>query len=89
MLTLPSVKNLSGVIRDIKANSSRHLRTANREFGWQDGYAGISVRPSRISGVRKYIQNQEEHHRKARFEDEYLLMLQWAGARFDISEIFD
>jgi len=88
LLTLPAGRNLSDVMRDIKANSSRFIRTTSRLFAWQDGYAGVSVSPSQIAAVRKYIANQDEHHRTRRFEDEYLTLLKCAGATFDLADVF-
>ncbi len=45
LLALPAGRNLSDVMRDIKASSSRFIRAKNRLFAWQDGYAGVSVQP--------------------------------------------
>jgi hypothetical protein len=59
-------------MRDIKANSSRHLRTSVKGFAWQDGYAGVSVSPSQLATVKKYIANQKQHHRVRTFDDEQL-----------------
>lgn len=87
LLGLPAGRNLSDVMRDIKANSSRFIRTTNRLFTWQDGYAGVSVSPSQIAEVKRYIANQAEHHRKRRFEDEYLALLKGAGASFDPRDV--
>lgn len=87
LLALPAGRNLSDVMRDIKANSSRFMRTANRLFAWQDGYAGVSVSPSQIANVKSYIGNQAEHHRTRRFEDEYLALLKLSGATFDPDDV--
>ncbi len=83
LLALPAGRNLSDVMRDIKANSSRYIRTNNRLFAWQDGYGGVSVSPSQLPAVKKYIANQEKHHRVRCFEDEYLALLKRSGAAFD------
>lgn len=64
LLSLPARQNLSDVMRDIKANSSRFIRTQNRLFAWQDGYAGVSVSQSQLATVKNYIANQAEHHRR-------------------------
>lgn len=87
LLALPPGRNLSDVMRDIKANSSRFIRTTNRLFAWQEGYAGVSVSPSQTAPVKRYIANQAEHHRKRRFEDEYLALLKGAGANFDPGDV--
>ncbi len=52
-------------MRDIKANSSRHMRELGVRFAWHDEYSGISVSPSQGSVVKRYIANQKEHHRSA------------------------
>ena len=88
LLALPGNRNLSDVMRDIKANSSRHMRELGVRFAWQDGYAGISVSPSQINVVRRYIANQKEHHRTRAFEEELVMLLERAGVRFDRSQVF-
>lgn len=87
LLALPAGRNLSEVMRDVKANSSRFIRTKNRLFAWQDGYAGVSVSPSQVAQVKAYIARQPAHHRVRRFEDEYLALLQRAGASFASDDV--
>lgn len=53
------------------------------KFEWQDGYGAFSIGESQIPGVRKYIGNQKEHHKKQTFEDEFKEMLHQAGIEFD------
>jgi putative transposase len=88
LLALPANRNLADVMRDIKANSSRHMREVGMRFAWQDGYAGISVSPSQVSAAKRYIANQKEHHGKRGFEEELVMMLERAGVRFDRAKIF-
>jgi REP element-mobilizing transposase RayT len=76
-------RNLADIMRDIKANSSRHMRESGVRFAWQDGYSGISVSPSQVSTVRRYIANQKEHHRTRGFDEELAILLERAGVRFD------
>lgn len=66
-------------MRDLKANSSRHLNEKQRGFAWQDGYAAISVSPSQVESVRGYIETQETHHARRSFESEYVAMLDKSG----------
>jgi putative transposase len=87
LLAVPGSRNLADVMRDIKANSSRRMREMGVRFAWQDGYAGISVSPSQISAVKRYIANQKEHHRKRGFEQELVMLLERAGVRFDRVEM--
>lgn len=81
LLTLPSSLTIAQLMRDLKANSSRHLNEQTGGFAWQDGYAAISVSPSQVEVVRSYIEQQENHHDKRTFEDEYIAMLDKSGVQ--------
>jgi REP element-mobilizing transposase RayT len=85
LMRLRATHNLADVMRHIKAGSSRwvHERFGRRTFAWQDGYAGLSVSPSRIVSVCSYIEHQEEHHRKKSFQEEYLELLRNSGIEYD------
>jgi len=83
LLALPPGRNLVDIIRDLKANSPRFMKTAVPLFAWQDGYSAISVSPSQIGAVKKYIANQAAHHRRRTFDDEYLALLNKAGMRYE------
>jgi REP element-mobilizing transposase RayT len=83
LLSIPPGRNLAEVARDLKANSSRHMNERKGGFAWQDGYGAISVSPSQVKAVRAYIANQEEHHRKRSFDEEYLALLNKAGMSYD------
>ena len=65
---------LKTVIEEVKKGSSKWMKTLdgtkNVNFYWQGGYGAFSVSQSKVEVVRKYIQNQEEHHRKVTFQDE-------------------
>jgi len=87
LLALPTNRNLAEVMRDIKANSSRYMRESGVRFAWQDGYSGISVSPSQVNTVRRYIANQERHHHKQSFDEELVMLLERAGTRFDRTEL--
>ena len=70
--------SLASLLEDIKSNSSRWIKTLGphyREFAWQGGYAGYSVSQSKLETVKKYIQNQKEHHKTQSFKDEYIQFL--------------
>ena len=71
---LRPVVSVSELMKTIKAKSSKYINdnslTEDR-FEWQDGYGVFSYGQSQIDKVYKYIQNQEEHHKKQTFKDEY------------------
>jgi hypothetical protein len=54
-----------------------------REFAWQGGYAGYSVSQSKVDVVKKYIENQKEHHKKQSFEEEYIQFLKENGVDYN------
>ncbi len=67
-------QKLSDVIRLIKGESSYWInnnKLLNVKFEWQDEYIAVSVSESILNKVRDYIKNQEEHHKKITFMDEY------------------
>lgn len=53
------------------------------QFAWQKGYGGFTVCLSQIEQVRGYVLNQEKHHAKKSFKDEYLEILKLAGIEYD------
>ncbi len=66
---------LSELIRDVKNNTSNFINDHNWVYGrfsWQEGYGAFSYGHSQIDIVYNYILNQEEHHRKRTFREEYL-----------------
>jgi putative transposase len=84
LLQLPPTHNLAKSIATIKANSSRWLRETARDFAWQQGYAEFSVSASQLPTVNRYVRNQEAHHRKMSFEDEFLALLRKHGVEYDL-----
>jgi REP element-mobilizing transposase RayT len=83
--------SLSDLVRDIKSSSSKWVREnklATGKFEWQTGFGAFSVSPSAIERVVDYIKNQEEHHRKKRFIDEYIEFLRESKIDFNPEYIF-
>ena len=56
---------------------------AERDFAWQNGYAAFSVSESNADEAQRYIANQESHHRKQTFEEEFLALLKRHGIEYD------
>jgi len=87
----PSI-TLSDLVRDIKNNSSRFInenKLVIGKFSWQDGYGSFSYSHSHIQKVYQYIMNQEEHHRKKTFHEEYLDFLNKYAIEYDNKYLFD
>ena len=72
LISLGKEQNISKIIQMIKGESSYWFnKNFNQRLVWQDDYFAVSVSESVIPKVRKYIQNQEEHHKKKNLNDEY------------------
>jgi putative transposase len=79
----------SEMVRVIKANSSKWMRTKSRQFAWQTGYGVFSVSESNVSPVKKYIARQEEHHKKQSFREEFLAFLKKNNVTYDEKHLWD
>ena len=64
--------SIAELVKSIKGTSSRWIidRSAGGSFGWQEGYGVFSVSSSHVDRVRRYIENQEWHHRDLTSEAE-------------------
>lgn len=70
----------------VKANSSKWIHETfadSRDFAWQTGYAAFTVSLSSLEDLIRYIDNQEEHHRKVTFEEELAAFLKRHGIQYD------
>ena len=86
LVRLPPNANLADVMRVAKTNSSRwvHQTWASRPmFAWQTGYGAFSVSQSNRAAVSQYIGNQEKHHRRFTFQQEFMMLLRKNGVDFD------
>ena len=64
------------------------MREHGAAFGWQKGYRAFSVSSSNVSAVIRYIDRQEEHHRRRSFEQEFKTLLDKHGVHYDSEFIF-
>jgi putative transposase len=80
---LPPTMALAKAIQLLKTNSSKWMNDHGRRFAWQPGYGAFSVSISNTAAVAKYIRNQEQHHRKMTFEQEYRALLLKHGVDVD------
>ncbi len=80
------------LLEEIKESSSKLIKTIApnyRNFYWQDGYGIFSVNPSEVDVVVDYIKNQEEHHKKRTFKEEYLAFLKKYNIDYDEKYLWD
>jgi len=84
--------SISDLVRDVKNNSSNFINSKKYvagRFSWQEGYAAFSYSQSQIDSVFNYIQNQESHHQRRTFREEYLDMLVKFQVQYDEKYLFD
>jgi len=82
---------VSILMQNVKAKASKWLNETGHlknRFEWQQGYGAFSYSRSHMDNVYKYIQNQEEHHKKVSFIEEYINMLEKFGIKYDKRYIF-
>ena len=82
---------LSDLVGDVKTGSSNHIneqKWVTGRFSWQEGFGALSYSHSQLSDVIGYIQNQEKHHAKKSFREEYLTMLEEFEVPHDERYIF-
>ena len=83
---------LMKLLEELKKSSSKWIKTKGEEFSgfyWQNGYGAFSVNPSEIDVVVRYIENQDEHHKKILFQDEYRDFLKKYKVEYDERYVWD
>ena len=83
LIQLPPALALAKAVLAIKSNSSRWANEEGHRLAWQQGYAAFSVSASIVPAVVRYIRNQEAHHRRRSFDEEFLALLKKHGVEFD------
>jgi REP element-mobilizing transposase RayT len=92
LCTLSRKITQADLLEEIKKRSSKWMKTKGdkyHDFYWQNGYGIFSVDPEEFDGLITYIQNQENHHRKKTFKEEYLTFLQKCKIDFDDRYVWD
>jgi putative transposase len=88
LIALPAAMPLAKAVQELKGNSSRWLNQRGASFAWQEGYAAFSVSRSNKRAVMEYIAEQERHHQKRSFEQEFVAMLRKSEINYDPRFIF-
>ena len=84
--------NLSDLIRDIKANSSRFVnekKFVTGKFEWQTGFGAFTLGHSQLDVIINYIKTQEDHHQTKSFREEYIDFLKRYEIDYKAEYIFD
>ncbi|MFG4000600.1 IS200/IS605 family transposase [Flavobacterium aquidurense] len=92
LLSLKPTISISELMKIVKGKSSKFIndhQLTKHKFEWQEGYGAFSYSKSHIDAVYKYIANQEEHHKRENFKDEYISLLNKFNVKFDEKYIFE
>ena len=92
LFALSRTHSIASVVKEVKRTSSGWIKTTSRrmsKFYWQGGYGSFSVSQSNLTDVIRYIENQEEHHKRVTFQDEYRAFLKAYGIEFDELYVWD
>lgn len=91
LIGMRPTQSVSDLLQDIKGNSSKWInekKFLKTKFEWQEGFGAFSYGKSQIKDVITYIENQEEHHKKRTFREEYLAFLEKFEVEYDERYIF-
>ena len=84
--------SVADLVRELKRESSQWAKTKSAgraDFYWQNGYGAFSISPAHVEAVRRYIANQEEHHREVLFQDEFRKLLTKYELTWDERYVWD
>jgi len=79
LFAVTKIEPFAKIVEQVKSHSSFWLKAEGKapaDFAWQRGYGAFSVSPTHVNVVRRYIQNQREHHAKVSFMDEFRRLCQ-------------
>ena len=91
LIGMRPTQSISDLMQDVKGSSSKWInekKFTKGKFEWQEGYGAFSYGASQLKDVIKYIENQEEHHRKKSFNEEYLEFLKKFEIAYDERYVF-
>jgi putative transposase len=91
LVGLKPVQSISDLMKDVKQSSSKWIndnKFTKCHFEWQEGYGAFSYGKSQLADVVKYIDNQETHHQKKSFREEYVTFLNKFEIKYDEKYIF-
>ena len=91
LIGLHPTQSISSLVQNVKTESSKWIKAKKfcmAPFAWQDGFAAFSYSKSHVDRVIRYIQNQETHHKKETFLNEYRRMLKAFEVEYDERYLF-
>ena len=86
LIELSNLDNFSSFVKELKTSSTLWIHKNFpdlKDFAWQEGYGSFSVSYSSVESVKKYIENQEQHHSNMSYDDEFLKFLKLHKVEYD------
>jgi len=83
---------VADLIRDLKRDSSKWVKSEQSQladFHWQEGYGAFSVSPAHVDALKEYIANQQTHHRRETFQEEFRRVCRKYGIEIDERYVWD
>src|SRR5262245_30343491 len=83
---------IADLIKELKREPSKRIKMKSpslADFHWQNGYGAFSISPGHVEQLIAYIVNQEKHHQRESFQDEYLRLLAKYGLEWDERYVWD
>ncbi len=90
--SLARTETVAKLLSAIKANSSKWIKEKGSQyekFAWQSGYGAFSIGQSQVDSLRRYIENQRDHHRRESFQDEFRKLLTKYQVEYDEQYVWD
>ena len=91
LVSINPSQSISDLVQNVKRASTLWIKEkgfVKSNFAWQEGFGAFSYGKSQVDNVVKYIQNQENHHSKQTFKDEYISFLKLFGIEYDEKYVF-
>ena len=92
LLSMNRTTTIAQILEEIKKRSSKWIKTKGcdlQSFQWQTGYGVFSVSYSKIDIIKKYIEDQKEHHKTVSFKEEYIRFLKENNIPYDERYVWD
>jgi REP element-mobilizing transposase RayT len=92
LLRLSPLESVAVLVRELKRESSKWLKTKKADligFSWQAGDGAFSISPGHVEALEGYIGNQEDHHKRITFQDEFRALLYKYGIEYDERYVWD
>jgi len=92
LVAIKPVISISDLVRELKTGTANYINKEGwtvGKFEWQNGFSAFSVSKSDVDRVVKYIDQQQEHHRRRSFQEEYHEFLEKHEVEYDDRYVFD